>query len=268
MTEWNASDYHRQSTLQETLAAASLAAVHLDGGERVLDVGCGDGKTTAAIAARVPRGSVLGVDPSRRMIDFAGEHFRAPEHPNLRFAVGDARSLAFQEEFDLVVSFYALHWVPEQEAALRGIRAALKPAGTTLLQFVGESERPSIEDVIEATRQSPRWAGYFPADFRKPYAHFTPAEYRVMAERNGLRVVRLGMGDQAWDFKTRAGFVAFCHATFVIWAQHLPEAERDAFITDVLDRYRAVAETNPSEANTFKFYQLEVVLTPELPAGG
>ena len=75
MTEWNASDYSRQSSLQEAMAGQILALLDLGGAERVLDVGCGDGKITARIAGRVPRGSVLGVDPSRDMIAFASGHF-------------------------------------------------------------------------------------------------------------------------------------------------------------------------------------------------
>jgi hypothetical protein len=67
--------------------------------------------------------------------------------------------------------------------------------------------------------------------------------------------------DRAWDFKTHLAFMAFCRATFVEWTRRLPDADWDAFITDVLDRYRSVAADRPEEANTFKFYQLEVVLT-------
>jgi trans-aconitate 2-methyltransferase len=71
MTEWNAESYSRQSSLQQAMAEEQLSSLTLEGSERILDVGCGDGKITAAIAARVPRGSVLGVDPSRDMIAFA-----------------------------------------------------------------------------------------------------------------------------------------------------------------------------------------------------
>ena len=99
----------------------------------VLDVGCGDGKITARIAGRVPRGSVLGVDPSRDMIAFASDHFPPSVGSNLRFEVADARRLPYRSEFDLVVSFNALHWVPEQEDALRSIRSALRPAGRAIL---------------------------------------------------------------------------------------------------------------------------------------
>ena len=68
------------------------------------------------------------------------------------------------------------------------------------------------------------------------------------------------MEDGAWDFKTREGFLAFAHATFVEWTRRLPPGETDAFITDVLDRYQTVAADNPAEPHTFKFYQLTVQL--------
>src|ERR1700751_1168879 len=109
MTEWNASEYARISTLQAAMAEEVLALLELKGNERILDVGCGNGKVTAEIAARVPQGAVVGIDPSQEMIAFASSHFGPAIHPNLRFQVADARHLPFQEEFDLVVSFNALH---------------------------------------------------------------------------------------------------------------------------------------------------------------
>src|SRR3954465_4980742 len=119
MAEWNAGEYNRHSSLQAALAEEQLGRLTLDGTERVLDVSCGDGKITAEIAARVPRGFVLGVDPSQNMIAFATGHFGPPTRPNLRFEGADARRLTFRHEFDRVFSFNALHWVPEQGAALR-----------------------------------------------------------------------------------------------------------------------------------------------------
>src|SRR5262249_828930 len=77
MTEWNASEYNSRSALQKWLAGKSLAGLDVRGSERVLDVGCGDGKITAEIAERLPSGSVVGVDPSTGMITFAREHFLA-----------------------------------------------------------------------------------------------------------------------------------------------------------------------------------------------
>jgi trans-aconitate 2-methyltransferase len=259
MTEWNAAEYARISELQRAMAEEVLALLDLAGSERVLDIGCGQGKITAEIAARVPRGAVLGVDSSEEMIAFASSHFGPAVRPNLRFEVADARRLAFREEFDLVVSFNALHWVPEQDAALRSIRSAMNSNGLAQLRLVPAGERNSLEDVVEETRLASRWARYF-QEFRAPYLHLTPEQYGAMAERNGLHVRRIHMDAKAWDFKFRSEFLAFCSVTLVEWTRFLPETERTDFIIEVLDRYRSVAVDQPGEENTFKFYQMDVTL--------
>jgi trans-aconitate 2-methyltransferase len=262
MTEWNAVEYAKRSGLQMAMAKEVLALLDLEGSERILDVGCGNGRTTAEIAARVPRGMVVGIDPSHDMIDFASSHFGPAVLPNLRFEVGDARRLAFLQEFDLVISFNALHWIPQQEEALRSIHAALKPRGAAQLRMVSKGERKSLENVIEETRSSPRWRRFFEG-FHDPYLHLTPEEYAKLAERNGFRVDRIHAPAKAWDFETRGAFLAFSSATMVEWTRLLPDSEKTAFIADVLDRYEPVAADLPGEENTFKFYQMDVRLVRE-----
>jgi trans-aconitate 2-methyltransferase len=260
MTEWDACGYARISALQQTMATEVLALLKLNGSERVLDVGCGNGKVTAEIASRVPAGTVLGVDSSADMIASARHQFGPEVRPNLRFEVAEARQLPFRHEFDLVVSFNALHWVPEQEQALRSIRSALKSSGTAQLRLVPAGQRKSLEDVIEETRLSSLWARYF-FRFSDPYLHLTPEQYRALAEQNGFHVERIHTADKAWDFQARSAFVAFGSVTFVEWTQFLPEPERLAFVSDVLDRYRSVAADRPGDENTFKFYQMDITLS-------
>lgn len=262
MTEWNASEYDRLSALQATMAEEVLSVLDLKGTERVLDVGCGNGTITSEIAMRVPNGTVLGIDASADMIDFAAHRREATLHPNLRFAVADARHLPFEHEFDLVVSFNALHWIPEQAEALQSIRSVLKPDGLAQLRLVPKGERKSLEDVIEDTRLSARWSGYFTA-FHDPYLHLTPEQYGDLAERNGLRVRRVRTADKAWDFQSRSAFFAFGRVTFVEWTQHIPEAERPDFVSDVLDRYQKLDEA--PEKDVFRFYQMDITLSPSRP---
>ncbi len=259
MTEWDATDYDQISGLQKAMADEVLALLDLKGSERVLDVGCGDGRITAEVAARVPHGGVVGVDPSQAMIAFASSHFGPPLRPNLRFEVADARHLSFREEFDLVVSFNALHWIPQQDEPLRSIRSAMKSDGRAQLRLVPAGERKSLENVLEDTRLSLRWVHYF-REFHDPYLHLTPEQYRELAERNGLHVLRIRTEAKAWNFKSRSAFFAFGSVTFVEWTRCLPETEKPAFITDVLDRYQSIAADRPDEENTFKFYQMDVTL--------
>src|SRR5262249_15935793 len=156
--------------LQQWLAEKSLHRLPLDGDERVLDLGCGDGKITVEIARRVPRGSVVGVDASHAMIAFAAQKFPATTYANLTFRGADAAPLPFAEEFGVVGSLNWVDWVRDQAAALRGIRLALVPSGRSHLRFVPRGARKSLEGVIEDTRCAPAWAAYFP-DYQPPYVH-------------------------------------------------------------------------------------------------
>jgi hypothetical protein len=83
---------------------------------------------------------------------------------------------------------------------------------------------------------------------------------RRLAGSNGLRVERLDVRQEAWDFESREAFGCFAAATFVEWTRLIPLNRHGAFINEVLDRYRQVGDGSPSQANVFTFYQMEVVL--------
>jgi len=259
LTEWKAVESSRRSQLQEAMASEVLALIDLVGTERVLDVGCGDGKITAQIAGRVPRGSVIGIDPSSDMIAFASTRFPPSTQSNLLFEVADARRLSYRNEFDFVVSFNALHWIPDQDAALQSIRATMKRGARGHFRLVPAGERKSLETIVEETRLSPKWLSHF-AGFHDPYLRLTPEQYASAAERNGLRVVRIHSEAHAWDFHSRDAFFAFCAVGLVEWTRRLPTDLTSAFINDVLDRYQSLKDVRPGDENTFRFYQMDLAL--------
>jgi trans-aconitate 2-methyltransferase len=253
VTEWDAPDYAQISALQKAMAEEVLALLHLKGSERVLDVGCGDGRVTAEVVKRVPHGAVVGVDSSVEMIKFAQSHWGARHGSNMRFEVGDARRLPFREEFDLVVSFNALHWIPEQEQALASIHAAMKTSATAQLRLVPAGPRKSLEDVLLEIWQSSTWAPHFQG-FHQPYLHLSAEQYKALAEQTGLNVLSEHVGDKSWDFGSRRAFFKFAEVTFVEWTHMLQSADdKNAFTNDVLDRYASVA----GDEKTFKFYQMD-----------
>jgi trans-aconitate 2-methyltransferase len=259
MSEWNGAEYARGSQLQETMASEALSLLTLHGDERVLDVGCGDGRITARIASGLPDGSVVGVDPSASMIEFATERRTSNQCSNLHFELADARRLPYRAEFDLIVSFNALHWIPDQDAALYSIRDAMKPDGRALLRLVPAGERKSLENVVEETRRSAQWTSLF-TEFDDPYLHLTAAQYAEVARHNGFRVVSVHTEDKAWDFQSRAAFAAFCSMGLGKWTRRIPPGDTPAFINDVLDRYAVVVDEPPRDVATFRFYQMDIAL--------
>jgi trans-aconitate 2-methyltransferase len=256
---WHGADYAHHSSLQAAMADEVLSRLTLRGDEQVLDVGCGDGKLSARIAAMLPRGAVLGVDASADMVAFARQQFGPAAWPNLGFEVADARTLAFRSRFDLVVSFNALHWVPQQADALRGIRQALKPQGRTHLRLVTRAELGSLEEVAEAVRREPEWADAF-AGFSDPYLRLDAAQYAALAQGLGFELLSCQSAMKRWDFGSEQAFFGFCNAGFGAWTQRLPEQRRRGFVEQVMQRYLALIDAAFGERFCFHFMQTDVLL--------
>ena len=257
--DWNAAQYAKHSSLQEAMAAEVLALLKLQGHERVLDVGCGDGRITAQIADRVSAGSIIGVDASPDMIAHATREYGpggAQARQNLRFEVADACALPFDAAFDLLVSFNALHWVHAPATALRSIAAALIPAGRAQLRMVTRSPATSLEEAAEATRKLPRWSDHF-TGFEDPYLRLTADEYAALAAETGLHALAMHTQAKAWNFHTDEAFFGFCSAGFGAWTQHLPETEHRAFVEETIRAYRGATNTGRDDANTFRFVQTD-----------
>src|SRR5690348_13717857 len=123
----------QNSESQKASAEDFMQDVQFKGTESILDIGCGDGKITAAIAKKVPDGSVIGVDISSSMIQVAKNAFLGQK--NLSFLVEDAAKVDFNQKFDLITSFTVMQWVLEQTTALECFEKALKPGGKLWIQM-------------------------------------------------------------------------------------------------------------------------------------
>jgi trans-aconitate 2-methyltransferase len=234
MADWNAQDYHRHSSQQQKWAEEVLAKLSLRGDERVLDIGCGDGKVTAEIARRVPRGLAVGVDSSTEMLDFARTSFG--DIPNLRFRQGDARSLDFQGDFDWVVSFACLHWVIDHRPVLAGIGRSLCPGGRLLLQFGGKGNAADMVLVVSRVTARPQWGGCF-GGFALPWGFYSPEEYRPWMHEAGLVPTRVELIPKDMVHDGRAGLAGWLRTTWMPYLQRLATDRQQGFLDKVLDEY-------------------------------
>ncbi len=249
MAEWDGARYESINSLQQWAARRSLADVKLGGHERLLDVGCGDGRITAGLAQQLPGGGVLGIDASPSMIAVA----RA-DHPELAFELGDVLTMDFDARFDVVTSFNVLHWVLDQGAALVRIRTALRPNGWASLQFVCAGERPSLEQTAMTVCASPAWAQAFEG-FSAPYVHVDPDEFASLAEAAGFELVSQSVDDLRWQFATPADFGEWAGAGFGDWTSRVP-GRASQFVDDVIHAYSRITGSD----KTLQFMQLRVRL--------
>lgn len=239
MVKWDAADYHKHSSAQQTWANELIAKLALTGTEHVLDIGCGDGKITAEIARLVPGGAVVGVDESEEMIRFASETFPVEDRPNLSFRAMDASALEFDAEFDVVFSNATLHWVLDHGPVLRGIAQALRPGGRCLLQMAGKGNAQRFfETVLAGGPVRDKWGRYF-ADLEFPYGFYSPEEYTPWLKEAGLTTVRVEMFPRDMTQKGAEGLAGWMRTTWLPYTHRIPEAERERFVTEAVAHYVA-----------------------------
>jgi trans-aconitate methyltransferase len=172
---WDASLYAGNGRFVAVLAESLVAALQPRPGERVLDLGCGDGFLTQRIAES--GATVVGVDSSPQMIAAAKER-----GVDARLVQGEA--LPFRGEFDAVFSNAALHWMSDHDAVLQGVYRALRPGGRFLAECGGEGNIAAIRVALLAILT----ARGIPAELIENNKFFNPAEYRAKLERQGFLV--------------------------------------------------------------------------------
>ncbi|MBP1148313.1 class I SAM-dependent methyltransferase [Methylocaldum sp. RMAD-M] len=238
MYRWNPEDYARHSAGQEAWARELLSGLNLRPDDRVLDIGCGDGRITAELAQRVPFGGVVGVDLSEDMIGYAARRFPASDYPNLEFRQADARTLPFDEEFTVVYSNAALHWVRDHEPVLAGIARALKPGGRCRMEMGGRGSAAALIAAFEAVADDPVWRENFER-FEPTFGFHDAESYRRWLGEAGLDAERVRLTDKDMAHADREAFIGWLRTAWHPYTSRVPAERRGLFIDVVAERYLA-----------------------------
>jgi trans-aconitate 2-methyltransferase len=158
--DWDASSYERMSAPLEAMGRDVLDRLDLRGHERVLDAGCGTGRVTAALLARLPRGEVVAVDGSPAMVEAARE--RLGDRVDLR--VADLVELQLDRPVDAILSTATFHWIADHDRLFASLHEALVPGGTLVAQCGGAGNvrelKAAAETVGEREPYAPALAGW------------------------------------------------------------------------------------------------------------
>jgi ubiquinone/menaquinone biosynthesis C-methylase UbiE len=147
-----------------------------------LDVACGPGVTSAALAERIPAGRTLGVDFAPAMVERATERHAAP--PGLEFALDDAERLSFEDgRFDVVTCTFGLMYCYDARAAMAHMARVLRPGGTLLNVVWGRAPRVWFVPVIELIESR---AEYYSAICPLMFFYGLPGVLARMLEEAGL----------------------------------------------------------------------------------
>lgn len=221
--DWSPETYLRNAAFVPELGKGVVDLLNAQAGERILDLGCGEGTLSAVIQAA--GASVLAIDSSAAQVD-------ATRARGLNAEVMDGRELDFSAEFDAVFSNAALHWMRPISKVFDNVFQALKPGGRFVVEMGGAGNisaiRSALYDALEAR-------GLNPSRY-DPWSFPGPGEARGLLQQAGFDVEALSLHRRPTALP---GDIAEWLDTFARpYLMALHETEHDALIDEVRDVLR------------------------------
>jgi SAM-dependent methyltransferase len=220
---WDAERYVRNAGFVADLGAPLLELLAAKPGERILDLGCGDGRLSLRIGET--GALVIGVDGAPGMID-------AARAQGVDAHVMDGQALTFHEEFDAVFSNAALHWMTDADAVIAGVRRVLKPGGRFVAEFGGGD---NVKQVVAALVAALDRRGIQGRAFM-PWYFPTDGEYGERLDAGGFVVDSIALMPRPTPLP---GSVADWLDTFAeSFLFAVPESEREDLKGEVVEALR------------------------------
>jgi trans-aconitate 2-methyltransferase len=182
--DWNAKSYDEISIPQQAWGAKVLDRLELRGDESVLDAGCGTGRVTEMLLARLPRGRVVAVDGSPSMAAAARERL---DPSRVRVICADLLALEVDEPLDAAISTATFHWIADHDALFERIRRALRPGAPFVAQCGGRGNIDRVRRLALSVIAEPAYSPYL-GGWSGPWHYASTDDTRVRLERAGFAV--------------------------------------------------------------------------------
>jgi len=236
--EWDAGEYEQLSAPQTRWGGEVLERLDARGDEVAIDAGCGTGRVTEMLLAKLPEGSVLAVDGSRAMVEVARKRFAG--EPRVRVERQDLLSLEVEEPVDLIFSTATFHWIADHDRLFANLARALKPNGRLVAQCGGEGNIAHATRATNETMKEERFRDYFVGwQDDKYYADAGTTARRL--EAAGFEEVETWLHGEVAAFDSVDELARFLAA--VVLGGHmerLPEQEQGPFAEAVAEKVVAV----------------------------
>jgi trans-aconitate methyltransferase len=215
---WDPGRYERHARFVSELGAPVVELLAPRAGERILDLGCGDGVLTSKLAAAGAR--VLGLDTSEAFV-------AAARKLGLDARVQSGEDLRFTAEFDAVFSNAALHWMKRADAVVDGVWRALVPGG----RFVGEFGGARCVQTIRSALVEALDRRGVDGEAAVPWYFPDVPEYRGRLEARGFQVSSILLIDRPTPLP--GDIVGWLETFAENFTGKLPMAERPAYLEEV-----------------------------------
>jgi trans-aconitate 2-methyltransferase len=225
--DWDGATYDRVSATMEEMGREVLARLELSGDETVLDAGCGSGRVTDALTARLPRGHVIAVDESSSMIQAARERLG----PDADLRLMDLLELELEQPVDAILSTATFHWIADHDRLFSRLRGALAPGGRLVAQCGGEGNIEILRGRASVLAAREPYAEHFEG-WRAPWNYAGPEQTRERLLAAGFSSAECWLTPMPAQPEDPREYLR----TIVLGAavQRLPEDLREPYMDDVM----------------------------------
>jgi len=175
MPSWDPTLYLKFADERTRPSLDLVSGIVLAEPERVIDLGCGPGNSTAVLQQKWPEAEIYGLDSSAEMITQA----RAADD-SIHWILSDIKDWNPDQPFDLIFSNAALQWVPDHETIFPQLIAHLKPAGGLAVQLPYHYESPLHRIIQEVSHQS-KWSHLMEGPRTALIQHDTSFYYELLS---------------------------------------------------------------------------------------
>ncbi len=258
--EWNAENYHQNSSVQLEASKKILSEISFRGDESILDIGCGDGKITAIISTHIPRGKVLGIDLSPEMLLFANKKFKTSKYKNILFKLLDATKIRFEKEFDIVFSSFVLHWVINFNLFIKKIHKSLKDNGKIVFTIPLGISSP-LELATKEAIKSSTWAEFF-TDYVNTWSTLNASQYEKAIISAGFKLISCEIISHKKIFDSRKSFENYVIQWYP-YINYIDDELKEGFFRDVIDRYLEIEPSCSLGKINFEFPRVDIIACKE-----
>jgi trans-aconitate 2-methyltransferase len=238
---WNPAQYDKFRSEREQPFFDLLALVRPTAGMRAVDLGCGTGKLTRLLHARLNARETVGIDRSARMLADAR---RGDLPEGLRFEVNTIEAFDAAGNYDLILSNAAFHWIEDHATLIPRLARALGSGGQLAFQIPAMHDSPShtLADDLAATEFRDDLKGW-----RRPQPVLTPDAYSRLLYQAGFAEQRVHLAVYAHVLPSRDDVVEWMKGTLLTeYERHLPPERFPAFLEAYKKRLvTALADERP-----------------------
>ncbi|MCM1115007.1 MAG: methyltransferase domain-containing protein [Clostridium sp.] len=250
MSDWNSEQYLKFKAERTQPSIDLVNRITVKEPQRIIDIGCGPGNSTAQLKKRYPDAYVLGVDFSPNMIEKAKADYK-----DIDFMLFDASKdfNKLEGKFDIVFSNACIQWVPEHKKLLRDMMRVLNPGGVLAVQMPAQYEMP-MHTIVSEVSTNEKWSSKL--SVKREFYYLTEDEYfdilfDISSDFSMWKTIyhhRLPSQESIVEWYKSTGLKPYL--------EQLDDADKKEFEKDILSEVKRVYKAQKNGEVIFKFHRL------------